>query len=76
MTPEDFCACVHAELAVHSADVSWARGARALCEMYAQTDAVRFEAILTQLAGGHESSALADGGHWLLLRWQTANRQA
>jgi hypothetical protein len=76
MTPEAFCAYVHAELALHSADVSWTRGARALCEMYAHTDAVRFEAILTQLARGQEHSAVADGGRWLLLQWQSANRQS
>jgi hypothetical protein len=76
MTPEAFCADVRAELALHSADVSWARSARTLCEMYAQTDAVRFEAILTQLARGDENSALGAGGRWLLLRWRSANRQS
>jgi hypothetical protein len=76
MTPEDFCAYVRAELVLHSTDVSWVRGARALCEMYAHTNAVRFEAILTQLARGQENSALADGGRWLLLRWHSANKQS
>jgi hypothetical protein len=76
MTPDDFCAYMLDELAHHSADLSWARGARALCEMYAHTDPVRFEAILTQLARGKENSAIADGGRWLLLQWKSANKQA
>jgi hypothetical protein len=44
--------------------------------MYAQTDAVRFDAILTQLANGQENSAITNGARWLRFRWQSANKLA
>jgi hypothetical protein len=67
-----FCADMPDELALHSADPSWACGARALCEMFVHTHPVRF----TQHARGKENSAVADGGHRLLLRWKSANNQS
>ena len=76
MTPESFCASVLDELSAHSSDEGWARGARALCEMYAHTDAARFEAILMHLAAGRANTALGGGGQWLLARWHAAEKQS
>ncbi len=75
VTPEAFCARMQAELSLHSPDDGWVRGARALCEMYASTDARRFETILTEVTSGRASSALADRGRWLLSRWKLAQTQ-
>ena len=58
---------VQHDIADASADESWARGARTLCEMYRGTDADRFEAILQQLAIGRTSSVLAGGARWFYL---------
>jgi hypothetical protein len=58
---------VQAELALHPADLGWAPGARALCEMYSHTDAVRFEVILTQTA-----AVLSRATKRQFQRWQSS----
>ncbi len=70
MTPEAFCAEIHEELAQLSSDDALARGARGLCEMYAGTEALRFERILSQMARGSAGSALVEGARRLLPRWR------
>jgi hypothetical protein len=70
MTPEAFCAASSEELAQLSSDEGWARGARGLCEMYAGTEAGRFELILNQMARGSAGSAMAEGARWLLPQWR------
>jgi len=67
-----FCRGARNELAAWSSDDGWARGALALCEMYADVDRDRFEAILISLAAGRTGSAIADGARWLLPRWKAA----
>jgi len=69
MSPEAFCVRARVELAVERSDDGWVRGARALCDLYADVDASRFEAILASLASGRTGSAVADGARWLLPRW-------
>ena len=71
MKPETFCLEASRELAVENSDVGWVRGARAVCELYADIDPARFEAILNSLATGRSGSAMADGARWLLPRWHT-----
>ena len=39
MTPEAFCHRTRDELAIEQSDEGWERGARALCELYADGDA-------------------------------------
>jgi hypothetical protein len=70
VTPQTFCAAMEHELGQLQSDEGGVRGARGLCEMYAATDAQRFEAILNQMAGGAVGWVLADGARWLLQRWQ------
>jgi hypothetical protein len=70
MTPQAFCAAIREELARLNSDEAWARGARGLCDMYAGTDAARFELILSQMARGSAGLALAEGARWLLPRWR------
>ena len=72
VTPETFCVGARGELACQNGDDGWVRGARAVCELYADVDAKHFETILTGLAAGRAGSALADGARWLLPRWHTA----
>jgi hypothetical protein len=72
VSPEAFCDDARGELAGENADDGWVRGARAVCELYADLDANRFETILTSLATGRAGSTLADGARWLLPRWQAA----
>ena len=45
------------------------RGVRAVCQLYADLEPARFEAILSSLATGRTGSAMADGARWLLPRW-------
>ena len=71
MTPAVFCPMIQRELASVGSDQAWVRGALAACDMYAATDASRFELIVTQLAHGPTGSAVADGARWLLPRWQS-----
>ena len=73
MTPAAFCALIQRELAGAGSDHGWIRGALAACDMYATTDAPRFELIITQLARGATGSAVSDGARWLLPRWQSAD---
>ena len=70
MNPEAFCVNARGALAGENSDDGWVRGARAVCELYADLDATRFGTILTSLASGRAGSAMADGARWLLLRWQ------
>lgn len=70
--PEAFCLRARDELAVERPDDGWVRGARALCELYADVDAVRFEMILASLASGRTGFAITEGARWLLVRWQVA----
>jgi hypothetical protein len=70
MSPEEFCVGVRIQLEAERADAGWARGASALCGMYAGVDAPRFEAILVGMASGRTGSAVAEGSRWLLVRWQ------
>jgi hypothetical protein len=69
VSPEAFCLRTRGELAVEHSDEGWVRGARALCELYADVEPKRFEAILLSLATGRTGSAIADGARWLLPRW-------
>jgi len=69
VTPEEFCRFVAQHLGAER-DEPWARGARGLCDLYAEADAARFELILQQLARGSPGSAIAEGARWLLPRWQ------
>lgn len=69
MSPEAFCVRTRDQLAIEHSDEGWVRGARALCELYAEVDSKRFEAILVSLAAGRTGSAIADGARWLLPRW-------
>jgi hypothetical protein len=69
--PEAFCLEARRELSVESSDIGWVRGARAVCELYADLEPTRFEAILSSLATGRTGSAMADGARWLLPRWHT-----
>ncbi len=69
MSPEAVCLRTRNELAVEHSDDGWVRGARALCELYADVEPKRFEAILLSLATGRTGSAIADGARWLLPRW-------
>ena len=71
MSTEAFCLAARGELAIERSDDGWVRGARAVCELYAELDPNRFEAILTTLATGRTGSAKADGARWLLARWLT-----
>ena len=71
VSPEAFCRRTREELVSEQTDDGWVRGARALCEIYADVDAMRFEAILLTLANHHTGSAIADGARWLLPRWQS-----
>jgi hypothetical protein len=73
MTPEAFCASIQADLAMQSVNEAWVRGARALCELYRQTDAQRFDGILSDPAASTANSAVAAGERWLLARWHSAN---
>jgi hypothetical protein len=70
MSPDVFCARVGDELAAERSDDGWVRGARALCNMYAGVDTVRFGTILSTMASGRTGSAIAEGARWLLPRWQ------
>jgi hypothetical protein len=72
VSPEVFCHRTRSELAVEHSDDGWVRGARAVCELYADVDATRFETILVSLATGRTGSALADGARWLLPRWHVS----
>ncbi len=72
MSPEAFCVDARGKLTGESEDDGWVRGARAVCELYADLDANRFESLLTSLATGRAGSAIADGARWLLPRWQAA----
>ena len=72
LSPRTFCDRTRDELAVEHSDDGWVRGARAVCELYADVEPVRFEAILTTLATGRTGSAIADGARWLLPRWHTS----
>ena len=63
---------IQRELASVGGDQAWVRGALAACDMYAATDASRFELIVTQLAHGATGSGVADGARWLLRRWQSS----
>ena len=72
MSPEVFCVNARGQLQGENANDGWVRGARAVCELYADLDASRFETILTSLATGRAGSAMADGARWLLRRWQAA----
>jgi hypothetical protein len=72
MPPKIFCKDTLVELAMMSANEGWVRGASALCEMYATTDATRFEMILKRLSLGTTGLALTEGARWLLNRWQSA----
>jgi hypothetical protein len=67
--PEGFCHRTRDELGGENADEGWVRGALAVCELYADVDAMRFEVILLSLANGRAGSAMADGARWLLPRW-------
>jgi hypothetical protein len=67
--PESFCLEASRELALESSDIGWVRGARAVCELYADLDPTRFQAILSSLAAGRTGLAMADGARWLLPRW-------
>jgi hypothetical protein len=67
--PERFCHRTRHELGGENADEGWVRGALAVCELYADVDAMRFEVILLSLATGRAGSAIADGARWLLPRW-------
>jgi hypothetical protein len=70
MSAHVFCARTRVELATSNPDDGWARGARALCELYANVESDRFEEILVSLASGRTGSAIADGARWLLPRWK------
>jgi hypothetical protein len=71
MPPTTFCEAALAELAFLSTNDGWVRGAYAVCEMYAATDAGRFEVIIRRLSLG-TPGALTQGARWLLDRWQVA----
>jgi hypothetical protein len=71
MPPTAFCKDALIELATLSPNDGWVRGAYAMCEMYANTDANRFEIILKRLALGTTGLALTEGARWLLVRWQS-----
>ena len=73
MNPEAFCVNARSELAREHANDAWVRGARALCELYAEVEPHRFETILAGLATGRAGSAIADGARWLLPRWQATH---
>ena len=47
-----FCHSTRDELGEENADEGWVRGALAVCELYANVDAMRFEVILLSLATG------------------------
>ena len=66
MNAAAFCLRTRDELASWSADEGWVRGARAVCELYADVEPNRFEAILVGLATGRSGSAIADGARWLV----------
>jgi hypothetical protein len=68
-----FCNRIRDELASEHSDDGWVRGARALCELYADIEPGRFEAILVSLATGRTGSAIAEGARWLLPRWQVVS---
>jgi hypothetical protein len=70
MPPTTFCEDALVELRLKSGNDGWVRGAHAMCEMYAGTDASRFESILRRLALGGTGLALTEGARWLLDRWQ------
>ena len=70
VSPATFCVAMGALLSHEVADTAWVRGATGVCQMYARTDAQRFDTILRQMARGSAGSALADGARWLLPRWQ------
>lgn len=72
MSPELFCVNARGDLYGENANDGRVRGARAVCELYADLDASRFETILTSLATGRAVSAMADGARWLLPRWEAA----
>ena len=72
MNAEVFWRRARTELATRNSDDGWARGALALCEMYADVDRDRFEAILVSLATGRTGLAIADGARWLLPRWKAS----
>jgi hypothetical protein len=75
VSPQTFCAQIQADPAIALSDESWARGACALCEMYAGVDGQRFEAILDQIVASRSSSVLADGARWVLGRWTATGAQ-
>ena len=60
MTPEEFCAGVHVELATQSSNEPWVRAARVFCEMYRTTDAERFEEIVVSLTSSRAHSAVGE----------------
>jgi hypothetical protein len=74
--PVTFCTTILGELAYESDNDPRVRGAYALCQMYAATDEVRFELIVTGLARSRNGSALAEGARWLLARWHAAQAPA
>jgi hypothetical protein len=69
-TMPPFCRDALVELARMSSNDGWVRGAHALCEMYANTDAKRFDMILRRLSLGTTELAVTEGARWLLRRWQ------
>jgi hypothetical protein len=71
MLPMAFCKDTLIELATMSSNDGWVRGAHAMCEMYASTDARRFEMILKRLSLGTTGLAVTEGARWLLGRWQS-----
>ena len=70
MTPGMFCRTIVEHLSAELDDAPCARGARGLCDLYADTEPDRFDLILQQLARGSQGSAIAEGARWLLPRWQ------
>jgi hypothetical protein len=73
MSAKVFCLRTRDELATWQSDDSWVRGARAVCELYADVEPERFEAILVSLATGRRGSPIADSARWLLPRWKAAS---
>jgi hypothetical protein len=66
-----FCAALKRELGGGSGrDEPRIRAGLELCDLYVNTDATRFEAILVQLSSRPANSALSEGANWLLTRWR------
>lgn len=59
VAPATFYAEIREELARMCADEPWRRGVLTICELYAGTNAERFEAIPLSAASGASGSALA-----------------